>query len=308
MRIIKLSSNPKVEDDFKTRAMVDTCFLERLPNPERQGRFFLPKSAIGIDGISPGEKLVFTYKGECVYRALADSARMRNDDRDKRKYPYYFAVKVDSIEAIQGTLPELQQKLEQAGLAINLVKSRKWLRFPDNGPAGQIIDAFVTPAHSNPINVEDEELTDDEIDRAIRANRLRIGIVATDTQQAKIRQRKGQARIRKLTIEDYRGCCAACDVKDLALLVASHIVPWAEAPEHRGDLRNVICLCRIHDSLFETGYWSLGKDLKLLKKNSITSKTIRHLLDEMTSFRLPLAFPPAPRFVNRHREKSGFMI
>jgi hypothetical protein len=88
MRIIKLSADPKVEDDFKTREMVDTCFLETLPGPARRGKFFLTESAIGVDGISPGEHLVFTYRGECVYRAIADSTRMGNAGPDKRKYPY----------------------------------------------------------------------------------------------------------------------------------------------------------------------------------------------------------------------------
>jgi hypothetical protein len=90
------------------------------------------------------------------------------------------------------------------------------------------------------------------------------------------------------------------------LLVASHIVGWAEAPEHRGDLSNVICLCRIHDALFEAGYWSLGNDLELLKRKTVTSRTLRQILDGMTSFRLPLDFPPAGRFLSCHRQKAGF--
>src|SRR5262249_54841469 len=134
----------KVEDDFKTRAKVDAYFLETLPGPQRLGKFFLPRTAIGADGISPGEKLIFTYKGECVYQARADSTRKKNI-RGNRKYPYYFLVNLTSIKPIQGTLSELQQKLTRAGLdAPNLVKSRKWLRFDDNEPAAQFIDEFVS--------------------------------------------------------------------------------------------------------------------------------------------------------------------
>lgn len=155
-------------------------------------------------------------------------------------------------------------------------------------------------------SVEDEELTDQAIDHALRANRLQIGIVPTDNPQARVRQRKGQDRIRTLTVENYRSCCAMCDVVDLRLLIASHIVGWAEAPEDRGDLQNVICLCRMHDALFEAGYWSLDDSLGLLKKESVASKTIRLLLDGMTSFRLPLQYPPGQLFVRRHRERTGF--
>jgi predicted restriction endonuclease len=148
-------------------------------------------------------------------------------------------------------------------------------------------------------------MTDDEIDNAIRTNRLQIGIIPTDSQQASVRQRRGQARIHKLTVENYGGRCAVCDVTDAALLVATHIVGWAETPEHRGDLSNVICLCRIHDALFEVGYWSLGDNLELLKKDAVASTTIHRALDGI-AFRSPLQYAPAPRFSQHHRARVGF--
>jgi len=64
-------------------------------------------------------------------------------------------------------------------------------------------------------------------------------------------------------------------------------------------------LCKFHDALFEAGYWALADDLTLLKKES-TSETIRQLLDSMSSFRLPLDFPPGAFFVKHHRERVGF--
>jgi predicted restriction endonuclease len=121
-----------------------------------------------------------------------------------------------------------------------------------------------------------------------------------------VRQRRGQARIHKLTVENYRGRCAVCDVTDAELLVASHIVGWADAPEHRGDLSNVICLCRIHDALFEVGYWSLGDNFALLKKDAIRSNTICQVLAGMTAFQAPLNHSPAARFCQRHRARAGF--
>jgi predicted restriction endonuclease len=153
--------------------------------------------------------------------------------------------------------------------------------------------------------VEEEDLPDEAIDHALRANRLQIGIVPTDNQQALARQRRGQARIRQLTVENYRSCCAVCDIVELPLLIASHIVGWAEAPEHRGDLANVICLCRIRDMLFEAGYWSLDDSLRLVKRDSVSSKTIRLLLDAMTYFERPRDYVPDERFLTRHRKLAG---
>ena len=156
------------------------------------------------------------------------------------------------------------------------------------------------------IDVEENDLTDSEIDHALQENRLRIGYVPTDSEMALARRRHGQDRIRELTLENYEKRCAVCDISERSFLIASHIVGWARAPEHRGDLTNVICLCRIHDALFEAGFWSLGDTLDILKKKSVRSDTIRLLLSNMTSFRKPLGFPPAPRFVKRHREEAAF--
>lgn len=117
------------------------------------------------------------------------------------------------------------------------------------------------------------------------------------------RDRIGSENLLSSTTED-----AAPSATDKALLVASHIVGWAESPEHRGDLSNVVCLCRAHDALFEAGYWSLGGDLKVLKKKNVASKTLRDLLGGMNSLRLPLEFPPAQQFLKRHRRKFGFKM
>jgi uncharacterized protein DUF3883 len=148
MRIIKLSPN---DFDFKTRPMVDTFFRDTLPNRERPGMFFLTNRAFGPDGISPDEKLVFTYKGECVYTAWAASTRQKNTGKGNEKYPYYFFVNVPSIKPIHGTLSEIQHALEQAGLQVpNLVRSRSWPMFPDGERVAEMIESLVSPAQPTP--------------------------------------------------------------------------------------------------------------------------------------------------------------
>src|SRR6266478_5874852 len=104
MRIIKLSPN---DPDFRTRTDVDTFFLRTLPDREPSGQFLLTERGIGSDGISEGEKLLFTYKGECVYQARASSRRMKYDGPESATYPFYFCVDVPSIEVVQGTLREI---------------------------------------------------------------------------------------------------------------------------------------------------------------------------------------------------------
>lgn len=157
-----------------------------------------------------------------------------------------------------------------------------------------------------PIDVEHEDLTDEAIDYALKANRLRLGIVATDSVPTRVRRRRGQARIRDLITRSYDGRCAVCDVEDNRLLIASHIVGWAESPEHRGNLSNVICLCRFHDALFEAHYWTLTDDLLPVATTITTSHTVRVLLERVVHFRCPNQFPPAIEFVRAHRQRCAF--
>jgi hypothetical protein len=156
-----------------------------------------------------------------------------------------------------------------------------------------------------PINAEVEDLPDEALDLAIRANRLKLGLVTTGTREALVRQRRGQDRVRSLTLENYRARCAVCDVIDQALLIASHILAWAEARDHRGDLSNVLCLCRFHDILFERRFWSLDRDYRVLRQTDIESRTVRLLLDAISGFRVPIHHPPDNRFLQVHRARSG---
>ena len=168
-------------------------------------------------------------------------------------------------------------------------------------------DKFDELIGSVEIDVETAELTDAEREKVIQEGRLRIGCVETDNPEMLARRRKGQDRLKRLTVRYYGGRCAVCDVEDERLLIASHVVGWAAAPKHRGRLENVICLCRIHDALFEAGYWSLSDELELLKKKSVESKTISDLLVAMTEFRRPSEFRPLGQFLKKHRKRCGFI-
>ncbi|RLC54884.1 MAG: hypothetical protein DRI79_07350 [Chloroflexi bacterium] len=157
-----------------------------------------------------------------------------------------------------------------------------------------------------PIDVEMEELPRDAIDFAIRRGKLRIGMVPARDELTMSRRRLGQSRIRWLCLHSYDHQCALCDIRNENLLIASHISRWADDPEARGVLSNVICFCRFHDVLFEYGYISLSDDYHVLKKGNVNSQTVARILDITNEFRLPKAYPPAPEFLQKHRVRTGF--
>eukprot|EP01116_Phalansterium_solitarium_P002498 TRINITY_DN1254_c0_g1_i1.p1 TRINITY_DN1254_c0_g1~~TRINITY_DN1254_c0_g1_i1.p1 ORF type:complete len:409 (+),score=138.59 TRINITY_DN1254_c0_g1_i1:147-1373(+) len=67
------------------------------------------------------------------------------------------------------------------------------------------------------------------------------------------KSRSGQSLVRDRALELF-GTCAMCGDDWDEMLIAAHIVRWADDPKERGNLRNVLLLCRTHDVLFEKGY------------------------------------------------------
>lgn len=151
------------------------------------------------------------------------------------------------------------------------------------------------------VDIELEELSDSAIDYAIEHNKLKLGKVEVSDERLVTRRRKGQARLREFTLKNYDYKCALCDVADTRLLVASHISRWADDPDARGDLSNIICLCKFHDTLFEVGYFSFTDELKLLVKDEHYSKTVKLNIDAIQDFRLPQHNSPNPVFLKKHR-------
>jgi len=97
---------------------------------------------------------------------------------------------------------------------------------------------------------------DEALARLKRGEKIKInedGTVPTSEREGVANSRVGQSAIRRFTLEIYGHQCALCDISSDGLLRASHITPWADDEENRGNPKNVLCLCVPHDNLFERG-------------------------------------------------------
>jgi predicted restriction endonuclease len=149
-------------------------------------------------------------------------------------------------------------------------------------------------------------ITDETIEDVVRANKLLLPTVETGDMIRSQRVRKGQQAVRKQTLTQYHGRCALCDIQENNFLIASHIIGWAEREDSRGDLKNVICLCRFHDPLFEQGYLSLSDSFEVLKKRQPNQSLLVYVLDRTTHFTLPTLYTPHAEYLSFHRQKNGF--
>ena len=156
------------------------------------------------------------------------------------------------------------------------------------------------------INAVKEDFPDDVLEHAVQSGTLVLADVSTSDAISQLRTRRGMAAVRRATLLNYCGCCALCDIADAQLLVASHIARWADRPDARGHLANLICLCRVHDPLFELGYFSLSDELAVLWRPTIASVAIRTWADICTGpFRPPVQRAPSTAYLQEHRARVG---
>lgn len=118
--------------------------------------------------------------------------------------------------------------------------------------------------------------------------------------------RLAQRFFRRTVLTAYHQRCCVSDNPVPELLIASHILPWAEFPEQRSNPANGLCLSRIHDAAFDRGLLTFDRDFRV-----VLSKRLRDYLPhesvranffvfEGNSLRFPEKFCPDPTFLEHH--------
>jgi len=127
---------------------------------------------------------------------------------------------------------------------------------------------------------------------------------------ASSKRRRGQDFFREIVLNNYGNCCALTGLPVRDLLVASHILPWAGHERERLNVRNGICLNRLHDAAFDRGLIGFDDDLRLILSRSLVVRFGVESVDrnfaefEKRSLVLPEdGFPPEAGFLAAHRRK-----
>ena len=76
-----------------------------------------------------------------------------------------------------------------------------------------------------------------------------------------VKQRRGQEYFRDAVLNNFGGRCGVTELAIRELLVASHILPWGTHAAERLNVRNGLCLSRLHDAAFDR--WLMGFDDQL---------------------------------------------
>lgn len=129
---------------------------------------------------------------------------------------------------------------------------------------------------------------------------------AIENRILEIKARQKQSLFRKRVLENFQKQCCLSTVKEENLLIASHIIPWADRIETRLDPSNGLCLSYVYDKLFDDGYFSFNDRLKVILSDqaSTLSGEIQSILIsiENNKIREPNNFPISLDYIKYHRQ------
>src|SRR5690606_10708269 len=87
-----------------------------------------------------------------------------------------------------------------------------------------------------------------------------------------VKVRRVQRFFRQAVLESYNNRCAISGLAIPELLVASHIIPWAEDESRRADPTNGIALNALYDKAFDRHLISFDSDFRLVLSPTLENK------------------------------------
>ncbi len=121
--------------------------------------------------------------------------------------------------------------------------------------------------------------------------------------------RLAQRFFRSSVLASYASRCCISGINHPSFLIASHILPWSQYPQHRTNPRNGICLSSLHDRAFDRGLITFDENLKMVISTELRSALSNHVLKESFSqfegqeLQLPDKFCPDQSFLAVHRDR-----
>jgi putative restriction endonuclease len=122
---------------------------------------------------------------------------------------------------------------------------------------------------------------------------------------ALVRQRVNQNFFRKRILSAYKYRCCITGLNIQPLLVASHILPWADDVPNRLNPRNGLCLNALHDRAFDRHLMLIdeGFVVHFSSKVAANCSGADWLLSfEGKTLQLPKYFSPDSSFLKKHAE------
>ena len=118
-----------------------------------------------------------------------------------------------------------------------------------------------------------------------------------------VKTRVNQNVFRKMILNTYSNQCAISGINIPELLIAGHIVPWAEDEHQRLNPENGICLSNLYDRAYEKGLICIDTDYKILVSKRLKAQSSTAFYQEFFGrfeyklIHLPKTYHPKKEFL-----------
>ncbi len=125
------------------------------------------------------------------------------------------------------------------------------------------------------------------------------------------KRRKGQDYFRRMILANYGGRCALSGISVPQLLLASHIIPWADKSHKKDRLNpcNGICLSALYDKAFDKGLFTISPDDYTIQLSSaLREYGTQEYFDKQfgsisgKQIAMPIEYKPNRDFLAYHRD------
>ena len=126
-----------------------------------------------------------------------------------------------------------------------------------------------------------------------------------------VKVRVNQSFFRSTVLAAYNNTCCITGLKNPALLIAGHILPWGLHEKERLNPRNGLAINALHDKAFENGLLTITPEYKIkispiLKKESNPAMQDYFLKYDGKDMILPKRFLPDEEFLKDHNLRFKF--
>lgn len=136
-----------------------------------------------------------------------------------------------------------------------------------------------------------------------------------EEREAVVRLRVNQAFFRRRVLSAYEFRCCVTGLNTTELLVASHIVPWAEDAANRLNPKNGLCLNALHNRAFDRHLMWVDSDCRvrfaadLRESGRKGGSSLAWLLSfEGSPLKLPKQFAPNSDFLSKHTQRCQALL
>ncbi len=134
-----------------------------------------------------------------------------------------------------------------------------------------------------------------------------LGNLTGETRSSYVKTRVNQNFFRQVILANYQSKCAVTGIDMPALLIASHIIPWAENKEERLNPANGICLSALYDKAFDKHLISFDEDYRMILSTNLKEHCTKTYFQnhfgklEGQEMILPSRGMPSNEFLTMHR-------